>query len=109
MGLGYGGFGEWGISFVLCSPLAPPGRGVGGEGVLAQRRVAPCNEGLRNAHVGKVSVSPHPLPLSQREREERPTRDEAGEGAFPLTTPYKTGSSSARPVSHQGLRPQSRL
>jgi len=40
----------------------------GGKGVLAQLRVAPCNEGLRNAHFDKVSVRPSPQPLSHGER-----------------------------------------
>jgi len=44
-------------------PSPPKGERGGGEGVFAQRRVAPCNEGLRNAHVNKVSVRPSPQPL----------------------------------------------
>jgi len=71
MSLGYGRFGERGISFYLFalpSPLGgrPIGRRVGGEGVSAQRRVAPCNESLRNAHASKVSGSPHPHPSTDR-------------------------------------------
>jgi hypothetical protein len=48
------------------TPLAPPGRGVGGEGVSAQGRVATCNKDLRNAHLNNASVSPHPNPSTYR-------------------------------------------
>ena len=75
MGLGYAGFHGWGIDFYLCllkhpftegrnSPL-PTGRGVGGEGLQAQKLVARCSEGLLNSPLNFVSESPHPRPLSQ--------------------------------------------
>jgi hypothetical protein len=44
MGLGYGRFGGWGISFYLFALPSPIGRGVGGEGLRAQKVVTPCNE-----------------------------------------------------------------